>query len=787
MKFKFKKIASILAGTVLMSSSLAFAAAANYPAPFVNNGSADVAVVYGSMPGAEFDLLAVSDITASLQAKLAAQTAKSGTGSSGSSATGGDSFKLEKTSTKFHLGDSVLDVVSGTVSDDDLPTLLADQVFSDNDNDEFDYTQEVNMGNHTFTMFEDNDYKSDNPSLGIKIASGAYVLNYTLDFTDNPDWADLETSDLTVLGKTYYILDTTTNTSLTLLDAAESSTISEGETKSLTVNGKKFDVKINFIGDNKIKLDVNGEVTNQLSTTTNTYKLSDGTYVGIKEINYNSKDTGVSNVEFSLGSGKLILEDGSDIELNDETINGLSTNLISSAEQLQQIDIVWTADEDLFVANDSSPTMPGFEAVKLSYGGVTHPATEMIAVEAEGDSSFVLKDFPLKDSTETINLLFSNGSQFTGIGKDSTNRLVTSGAARLDFDADTDSYFVASWSDGTDAESYLVKADSFKTEDSVNKTTISYKSDGTWKTAKTDAQDGDTISIGNVDLRIGVIDRGNKKVQINTTSSSANFNVLYSDEGLRVYLPFVANATSGVPGQINLTAAAVPDTFSLVFSEEDKNENKGAGSNITLTLNENSDLDTSVTTVAYSPSAKAGTSTEIGDSDIERNFAYSALATEVWFDKGPDQQKVTLVYHGDESYGNFYLTAPSTTVTGPSGPTGTVKELGSVSYTDANVPANANLIVVGGSCVNKVAAELLGVSAGSCGAAWEQKTGAGAGSFLIQSFDRSGKVATLVAGYNAEDTRNAAKVLTSSTIDTAAGKKYKSTSATAVELQTTTA
>ena len=92
MKFKFKKIASILAGTVLMSSTIAFAAAANYPEPFVKDGSANVAVVYGSMPGAEFDLLAVADITQNLGAKLAAQTATGGSASS-SSASGGDSYK----------------------------------------------------------------------------------------------------------------------------------------------------------------------------------------------------------------------------------------------------------------------------------------------------------------------------------------------------------------------------------------------------------------------------------------------------------------------------------------------------------------------------------------------------------------------------------------------------------------------------------------------------------------------------------------------------------------------
>ena len=106
-----------------------------------------------------------------------------------------------------------------------------------------------------------------------------------------------------------------------------------------------------------------------------------------------------------------------------------------------------------------------------------------------------------------------------------------------------------------------------------------------------------------------------------------------------------------------------------------------------------------------------------------------------------------------------------------------------VRDTEVASVSGKNLIVVGGSCVNTLAASLL--DGAGCGADFESKTGVGAGSFLIQTFDRTGgKVATLVAGYNMEDTKNAAKVLMAGTVDTTAGKKYKSTSATTVSLVT---
>ena len=96
------------------------------------------------------------------------------------------------------------------------------------------------------------------------------------------------------------------------------------------------------------------------------------------------------------------------------------------------------------------------------------------------------------------------------------------------------------------------------------------------------------------------------------------------------------------------------------------------------------------------------------------------------------------------------------------------------------------MVVVGGSCVNSVAADLLGVSSPTCSADFTAKTGVGSGQYLIETFSRTGgKVATLVAGYNAGDTTNAAKALTTQAIDTTAGKKYTGTTSTDVSASMT--
>ncbi len=148
------------------------------------------------------------------------------------------------------------------------------------------------------------------------------------------------------------------------------------------------------------------------------------------------------------------------------------------------------------------------------------------------------------------------------------------------------------------------------------------------------------------------------------------------------------------------------------------------------------------------------------------------MATKTLYDTGGDQDWVTITYAGDQAYGELYLAAPETTSSGGN-------SLGDVLVTDAEVStvSSKNLVVVGGSCINSVAARLLGVSAGTCGSSWSGATNVGTGQYVIQSFNSpysSGKVALLVAGYEAAETTAASQRLVNlpTTIDTSVGNKY---------------
>ena len=783
MRFNFRKVSAIASSALMLGMTMGLAAAANYPSPFVVGGSADVAVVYGTGAGVStLDAVQAGSIQTNLQ------TFVSG---GGTTVTGGDSYQFEKTSTKFHLGDNITQVISSSLDDDELPGLLAEGKFVDDDNDEFDYTQTITIGpNLQLSMFEDNDYAEDEPTIGFRIPSGITVLNYTLDFNDEPLMTDLTTTDLPIMGKTYYVLTVASssgNTIFTLLDSADSVFLSEGET--ITVGGRS--VSISFIASGEVRLTVDGATTNSLAES-ETQKLADGSYVGIKDILFNSKEGTLSSVEFSIGAGKLELTGGSEIQINDDTVPGI-TAFITNTTKLSKLVLQWDADDDVFVTETGSILMPGFEVVRLSFGGLDYPVEEVVEVEQGGDLYAVLDNFPLKDGPADINFLYATTSgAFAGIGKDANNRLITSnatsGTQNITFDKDTDDYFILSWSDGNDAESYLMRATNFILDGTDNETDFQYYKDGVWTATKSGAKNGGTFSIGNAEVAVGYIDRTAHTVSLWENNVNTGLNgTLYSATGLKVNLPREVNnlTLDNSSGAIDFSGdlAGHDETdFDLVFVEEDKDDNKASGDSITLSIGWDGSATAEVEVSNFTTTNADATKTEIGDTDVWRDFTYSALATELLSNEPSSGQKsLKLIYHDTEVAAAVYITSPEAVVSAtPGGP------LGDILVTDSEVGSvsSKNLIVIGGSCINSVAANLVGGAL--CGSAWTDSTGVGSGQFLIQSFGdayTTGKIALLVAGYEAADTTNAGTFLRTQTVDTAAGMKYLGTSSTSATLQ----
>jgi hypothetical protein len=832
--FKFKKVASLLASTLMVGSTIGLAAATTYPAPFVMGGTADVALVYGSHTAATVDLVGVMKVQDSLNSYLSG-----GSGSSSGTVTGGDYVLIAKSSDNLNIRDT-WGVFTGSVDSDDLTSILADGTYVADDNDEFDFEQKITLGSPDLHHFRDSDYESAaglserTPVVGFKMPSNTWVLNYTMDFlTDaesdivSNDYDDFEGSDLTLFGKSFFVSNWDENSSatksgdLTLLDSGTSGNVVEGETVTVSIGGKSYEVSIKSLSTTKTKLVINGEDTSLLAIG-ESYKLSDGTYVGIKDLFQRDVAGEVGDVDFSLGTGKLLLSHGAEIKQNDVAVSGVKAYMYmqtSSATKIDKIEVSWVTDEEEFLAPDLELAMPGFGGVKFTMNELVRPEEEMVTVEKGGDNDMEIT-VPIKDGDVTFSFLANNATDdgnFTFIGKDIDEQLATvRGGNALTYKEknggnDWHSWFVASYNISTEAESYVLRA-KVRNDTAQGRAEVDIEKlvGGSWTSVCTDKAATNTCDIGLVSLTFTEINHssgGDELVYI-TPGANVNFNTIYTKGGMRIYLPWDSDNGDGggavtSRGAINITSMSTDvaghstNTYWLTMIEEDKDDNIASGTTTNFTIDATSSTNFPLQVSQIDGAGTGGpTGLEKGDgtSVYEAYLNGSDVAARILHYTKPDEDYAELYYpagdNGDsETYAEVFLTEiDATIVGGSSGSSGGGSTTVGVAITDNEVSSASgkNLVVVGGSCVNKVAADLIGSSTPLCGGDWSAVTNVGSGEFLIETFDQGdGTVATLVAGYSAGDTQNAATFLTTqAAVDTTAGSKYVGTTATSAEMVT---
>lgn len=766
MKFNFRKIASALASTAMVGSTVALAAAATFPEPFVKNGAADVVYVYGST----VDLAALPEITSALSEAVQTDDAVVG------EPIEGDFIELNKDSNKFNLGDNFQSVYT-KLDSGELSHILADGTYTNDQSNDFDYTQEIALSaGETLAHFQDDDY-SDEPAVGLVLSEGDYVANYTLDFDDPAEggvaFVDFEDTDFPFLGREYYVLDVTNASGVpkfTLLDSANSATLQQGE--SGTVAGHS--VTVEFISESNVIFNVDGVQIDDLQQGDSRKIPGTETYIAVKSILYTGRESDQPRVDFSIGTGKIILENSEEVQLNDDSIDNLITYISNSGDELNSIVLEWSAEEDVWLAPGEEVILPGFESLKIlmSEFYTNEDTTEKFGLEPSGSDDIKISNFPFEDGTASFVALHANATAYTLVGEDTDKVLVTSNDTFFTFDTDTDKWVAVTWISGEEHESYLLEVTGISDSSPArNTTTLKSYGSGSSKTVDID----DVVSFGSIDLTMTAArdDDNSATFSVTVPSGAAYLDRIVSKEGIQIYLPVDTSAVLYTgPGAINFSTAQTTHTFNM--TEEDRDDNIAEGGSFTAVAGLNSG-ETSVTTVTGTPFSGGQLFETADGSDKYSGYLNSDLATMVVHDTGGDQDDLDITYHGTEAYGKVFVSeADIITSGGSSG-----SEINIVEVLDSEFAAHEmrtkNAIVIGGSCVNSVAASLLGVSESTCGADWTTATGTSAGQAIIETFDHpyaDGKVATLVAGWAQGDTVNAATALATQVIDITAGKKY---------------
>jgi hypothetical protein len=148
--------------------------------------------------------------------------------------------------------------------------------------------------------------------------------------------------------------------------------------------------------------------------------------------------------------------------------------------------------------------------------------------------------------------------------------------------------------------------------------------------------------------------------------------------------------------------------------------------------------------------------------DLKRGMTkYGALIEETSSTSSTDADEVTIEYPLSQRGVMVYVTGGDVSTSKSSSASGAIE---TVSIEKINVGAakldsevsnvwSQNLIIVGGPCANTAAADVMGATGENCAEGFEE------GKAMVKLYEKSGKVAMVVAGYSAMDTRRATRVV----------------------------
>ena len=712
MKKIFRKAITVLGSAALIGATVGTAVAASYPAPFTSN----TAIVVGAN-AAPSDNIAASSIASNLDAATAGGSVTTLTGATG------------VTEDEVALGgyinlttSSAASKITSTLTDSKIDSLLDTKLNWDDGGasgaDDYNIHEEIRVGTMAIkTTLDDNDFSELLAMTNDKALEYRYVFDDAFNVT--ADWAAAGgTADvlyLTLLGKQYEI-DSMTNTTITVVTSDEIS-LAIGE--STTVDGVTLTVDDVFEG----KAQINGEIITAGST-----KKIGGIKVKVDTVGYHSNAPELSKIIIKAGKEiSKTYSDGEEYIGEDEddptwvwtmadlsSVNGYVGVKYNQKETRDTDDVVYEGGSYLLPEN--------FGEVKFL--GTTDVTYEDFKIYFD-DTEDLWNNTDLTSTANTLDAPVLIIESTDGVKDSIVLKTLSQETSKI----------YLRWASSTDATQGTQVNSSLEVFYSDVDGTIQDSIRPRFSVAHT-SDSNNTATADIVSQDIGDLISGDTTVAMNVSVTNGNLMITFVDG--EAAQPFTIDV-----GGVNLTGTAGKLKWFGGDSETTDKEDGLAGD---LTV--------------------GGTAVGTYDNDIMTTNGQIIQTPEA----NLDNDEIVFSVPSDRVYARVSVVA--------GGDASTSTEAGVMTVMDNAVAtvAGKNLIVVGGSAINAVAAELLGGAYSE--AAFTSATGIAAGEFLIQSFSRSGKTALLVAGYNAPDTEKGVTYLINEDVDTTVGTKIKGTSAT---------
>lgn len=805
-----KKIIALGTGATMvgatMLSALAAADLSTYPEPFVQDGVFNALIVVGESAATQ-DVLGAIDIATSLQyASKTTTTVGTGTGATISQA--GDSKKIEKSSNKLEFNEQVSSI-QASVTKTDLDALATGTIT--NEYGDFDYEQTIYLpisGTMLFTVDPDDEGSLADTYFVLANANRAYSYKVTFTPALKSDHStaspgnfleDIRNKKMTLLGEEYTILTADhpdkNQTKLVFMGGAVSDILEEGTSKTYTVEAVDYDVSLDYVSSTEAKFTVNGEVSDTLSEG-GTYKLADGTELGVIDIMENEagEASGGDRVEFHLGANKIQIEDtqcatnqytAGTVTIGSEDLSSVKGDVVFSSDggkthgsdvYISSIYINYTPSQDIYMkAGDSAADKVDIaeaqegnffaDGFDYTFEGLQVGDTETVKLYPSGSNNYKLK-WKNKNGVEYSTDIFGRNAagdyrlgRYTG---SAMRDLVNNESEKIT----DEEYFIVSANKYSHIMQFKDIVSGSSTTDYTG--TVKVKDLGTGDiievtySGTANSMSGSLSLDGNSFLVKPDEDKSSANITVDMDGDGANAATLWNPElwteyGLNITLYDSDMVVSTVNGSIKFTTEQDEDSSQDVIQI-----------NFTESGDSKIDIEDYTAVDMTQSGAYTGTMQQAEDGSYLYKW-YTNWGMLIELDQigsGNTQNELTLTYPDEEAFGAFFVNSGPTTTTTSTG-TGAV-ETTSVTKIDVGAavldtdPAvsghetEKNLIVVGGPAINKAAAVLLGLPFPSYGSASTIPENAA----LIKLVEQTdGTVAVIVAGWTAEDSQRASRVL----------------------------
>ena len=563
----------------------------------------------------------------------------------------------------------------------------------------------------------------------------------------------------------------------------------------------------------EVQFVINGETTNKLEDG-DTDVLDSGLTVGVYDITYQEYAGGIHRAKFFLGADKIVLTDsasGGSVKVNEETINGLAVmfdeTLTSDEVSIDSFNITITAQDDYYLAagdklsEDSELDEADLLFTKnwdIEFAEMYIPSMEPIDIYYTESDAQLSIDLELQGGDISFDVAYADEDyQTLQLGEDDDEAFVLN---IMNYSISEDDFFFLHNEDPStadnDAKSYLLRYDSADQcdEDNAKVYFTNLISGESIERSLTDGTDctfdiklgGTTFTFSNGTKYLNNT-ASSSSVQISTTtdaSSADDWDIIYTGGDLAESGLFIdGNGGNEVTLDVrtadnNLVQFATENLAGLMnasVGSDSENISATADLDITVTVDDTDKYDDTAdaSVVVFAAAFENDTSSEISptidettmtnetsesdpeDSDltIYRTFYGSKVVEDSSSSSSPEDYEIQVP--SEQAEVKIYVTSGATySVATASGSAERVAIPVDANKFDSEISSVSaqNLIVVGGPCVNTVAAELMG-SPSDC------SEGFTPGVARIKLFENGDSVAMLVAGYSADDTVLAGEVL----------------------------